>query len=387
MKWYWVFIKSLREQYRDYWILVLTIVFAPFFVFMYYLMSKTENPRYDVVFLNQDKTVLFLNQPLNLGDTLVQYLQAYADSAKDVFVDFSRTENREAGISLLMKGSADVMVVLPENLTTSLANPDYPGKAGAVELVGDITDMNYIVGAVWTEELVNRFILGVTGAGMPVEWKETSLGYSGKRSEFELYVPGLMIFAIIMMMFTASATIVREPEAGTLERLKISNLGALQYLAGISLVQLIIGIISLLLTLWTAEALGYKVIPGTLGFILLIGFLTSLSMISFSLIIASICRSIKDVAIIGTFPLMLMMFFSGAFFPLGGGKLFTLGPFTLHMNDLLSPTWAVDALNKVLVKGLEVRDTLPEMLAILVLTILYFIIGVWAFRQRHMKAA
>jgi ABC-2 type transport system permease protein len=387
MKWYWVFIKSLREQYRDYWILVLTIVFAPFFVFMYYLMSETENPRYDVVFLNQDKTVLFLNQHLNLGDTLVQYLQAYADSAKDVFVDFSRTENREAGISLLMKGSADVMVVLPENLTTSLANPDYPGKAGAVELVGDITDMNYIVGAVWTEELVNRFILGVTGAGMPVEWKETSLGYSGKRSEFELYVPGLMIFAIIMMMFTASATIVREPEAGTLERLKISNLGALQYLAGISLVQLIIGIISLLLTLWTAEALGYKVIPGTLGFILLIGFLTSLSMISFSLIIASICRSIKDVAIIGTFPLMLMMFFSGAFFPLGGGKLFTLGPFTLHMNDLLSPTWAVDALNKVLVKGLEVRDTLPEMLAILVLTILYFIIGVWAFRQRHMKAA
>jgi ABC-2 type transport system permease protein len=387
MKWYWVFTKSLREQFRDYWILVLTLVFAPFFVFMYYLMSETENPRYDVVFLNQDKTALFLNRPLNLGDTLVQYLQAYADTAKDVFVDFSRTENREAGISLLMKGSADLMVVLPENLTPCLINPDDPGEAGAVELVGDITDMDYIVGAVWTEELVNRFILEATGLGMPVEWKETSLGYSGKRSEFELYVPGLMIFAIIMMMFTASATIVREPEAGTLERLKISNLGAFQYLAGISLVQLIIGIISLLLTLWTAEALGYEVIPGTFGFILLVGFLTSLSMISFSLIVASICRSIKDVAIIGTFPLMLMMFFSGAFFPLGGGKLFTLGPFTLHMNDLLSPTWAVDALNKVLVKGLEVRDTLPEMLAILVLTILYFIIGVWAFRQRHMKAA
>jgi ABC-2 type transport system permease protein len=220
-----------------------------------------------------------------------------------------------------------------------------------------------------------------------VEWKETSLGYSGKRSEFELYVPGLMIFAIIMMMFTASATIVREPEAGTLERLKISNLGAFQYLAGISLVQLIIGIISLLLTLWTAEALGYEVIPGTFGFILLVGFLTSLSMISFSLIVASICRSIKDVAIIGTFPLMLMMFFSGAFFPLGGGRLFTLGPYTLHMNDLLSPTWAVDALNKVLIKGLDIRDTIPEMLAILALTILYFIIGVMAFRRRHMKAA
>ena len=385
MKWYFVLLKSLREQIRDYWILVITIVFAPCFVFMYYLMFQTESERYDIVLVNRDKTVLIFNQALNLGDTLMQYLTSYQGGEEDASLEFSTGRDREEGLNRLRQGDADVMLVFPENLTPRLINPDYAGEETVLELVGDITDMHYIIGAVWTEELINRFIMDATGTGMPVEWKETSLGYSGQRSEFELYVPGLLIFAIIMMMFTASATIVREPEAGTLERLKISNLGAFQYLTGISLVQLIIGIFSMLLTLWTAEALGYEVIPGTFGFLVLIGFLTSLSMIGFSLIVASVCRSIKDVAIIGTFPLMIMMFFSGAFFPVGGGRLFTLGGHVLHLNDLLSPTWAVDALNKVLIKGLDIEETLPEMLAILGLSVLYFCVGIWAFRSRHMK--
>ncbi len=385
MKWYFVFAKSLREQFRDYWILVLTVVFAPFFVFMYYLMFQTESQSYEVVLVNRDKTVLVFNQPLNLGDTLTHYLTSYKWGGEDVFLKFSTGRDREEGLNQLRQGDADVMLVFPADLTPRLINPEYSGGETLLELVGDITSMHYIVGAVWTQELVNRFVIGATGRRMPVEWKETSLGYSGQRSEFELYVPGLLIFAIIMMMFTASASIVREPEAGTLERLKISTLRAFPYLAGISLVQLIIGIFSLLLTLWVAMALGYEVIPGTFGFIVLIGFLTSLSMIGFSFIVASVCRSVKDVAIICTFPLMLMMFFSGAFFPVGGGKLFTLGGYVLHLNDLLSPTWAVDALNKVLIKGLDAGETVREIIAIAGLTVFYFFIGLWSFQRRHMR--
>ena len=58
----------------------------------------------------------------------------------------------------------------------------------------------------------------------------------------------------------------------------------------------------------------------------------------------------------------------------------------LHINDILSPTWAVDALNKVLIKGEDVRETTTEILALLILTMVYFVIGVWAFRRRHMRA-
>jgi ABC-2 type transport system permease protein len=388
MRWYFIFIKSIREQIRDYWILLLTISLAPFFVFMYYLMVETETPEFNIILVNQDEGLFSGDQPINLGDSLIYYMQQVSMAAETSMLRYAEKENRSEGINLLQKGKADVMIVIPQKLSHKLLDAGNHESTGTMlELVGDVSDMNYIIGAVWSEELINQFIREVSGLSLPVGWKETTLGYSGQRTTFELYVPGMMILAVIMMIFSATAAIVREPEAKTLERLKISNLSALEFLGGISLIQVIIAIISLLLTMLVAVCLGYELLPGTFWFILLVAFLTSLSMIVFSLIIAAICRSIKDVAIIGTFPLFILMFFTGAAFPISGGRLFTLAGYTLHINDILSPTWAVDALNKVLIKGQEVRETIPDLTMILVLTLAYFIIGVWAFRRRHMSAA
>lgn len=387
MKWYYVFIKGIREQVRDYWILIMIVVMAPLFIAIYFLMVNPAEVGYDVVLVNRDRGYLIGDDRVNLGDTLVTFLKEMAGEGELSFLDYSLGEDRESSIELLRFKKADVLVVIPGDLSASLL--EYAGISAMpsrMELVGNVTRMEYIVGAIWTEELVNSFILETTGIRLPVTWEETTLGFSGDRSEFELYVPGLLILSIIMIIFSASAAIVREPETRTLERLKISRLSSVEFLAGISLVQIIISAVSLLLALLAAMALGYTLVTGSFGFILLIAFLTALSMISFSLIVAAMCRSIKDVAIIGTFPLFLLMFFTGAAFPISGGKLFTIGGFDVMMNDILSPTWAVEALNKVLILGLEARETIPEMIAIGVLTILYFLLGTWVFKLRHMRA-
>jgi len=388
MKWYFVFVKSIREQIRDYWILLLTISLAPFFVFMYYLMVETESPEFNILLVNQDEGTFHMGQSINLGDSLIHYMQLVSMDKEKSMLHYEEQDNRQAGINLLQEGEADVMFVFPGQLTNTLLNPEYHAPTGTMlEIVGDVTDMEYIIGAVWSEELVNQFIREASGIALPISWKETTLGHSGQRTTFELYVPGMMILAIIMMIFSASAAIVREPEARTLERLKVSNLSALEFLGGISLIQVIIAVISLLLTMLVAVSLGYTLLPRTFWFIMLVAFITSLSMIAFSLIVAAICRSIRDVAIIGTFPLFILMFFTGAAFPISGGRLFTLAGITFYLNDMLSPTWAVDALNKVLIKGQEIKETFPDLAMILVLTLAYTVIGVWAFRRRHMRAA
>jgi len=387
MRWYYVFIKSTREQLRDYWILILVVILAPFMLLMYYLMLETEKPEYDIVFVNQDDGTFFFNSPVNLGDSLIYYLKLAAREDDLSFLHFRELETRDKAEGMLRSKAADVLILLPDNFTVGLLTEGMQDTSRArLELVGDVTDMDYLIGAVWTEEIINRFVQEAKGISPPLIWEETTLGYSGERTEFELYVPGLLILSIIMMIFSASAAIVREPETKTLERLKISKLSSLEFLTGLSVLQIIIAVMSLVLAILTALGLGYTLISGTLWFVALIGFLTALSMISFSLIVAAMCRSIKDVAIIGTFPLFLLMFFSGAAYPISGGKLFSIGQLTLHINDILSPTWAVDALNKVLVKGQDPGETLTEIAALLILTLLYFVIGVWGFRRRHMRA-
>ena len=76
---------------------------------------------------------------MNLGDSLVNYLQVYSETGEDVLLEFSRADNRELALEQLMAGHADVLVVLPGDLTPRLLNPEYGGKEKAMlELVGDI---------------------------------------------------------------------------------------------------------------------------------------------------------------------------------------------------------------------------------------------------------
>lgn len=386
MRWYAVFIKSMKEQIREYWILVLTVLMAPLFIAIYYLMAETEDPEYDIILVNRDRTAALDGTSLSLGDSIVSYARILSGMEDMFHVECQKS--RAEAMEKLRNRKADVLVVLPEDLSASVASlNDAVNRPAQIELVGDVTHMEYIIGAIWVEELISRYIMEVADIQMPVSWQETTLGFSGARSYFELYLPGLLILSIIMIIFSASAAMVRESEARTLERIRISKLTTLELLGGISLVQVLVALLSLLLALLTAVALGYTLIPGTLGFLLLISILTALSMISFSLLVAAMCRSVKEVAIIGTFPLFLLMFFTGAAFPVSGGRLFSIGSYQVMLNDLLSPKFAVEALNKVLIRGLEVRDTLPEIVALVVLTGLYFLLGTWAFSRRHMRAS
>ena len=385
MRWYAVFIKSIREQVREYWILVMTILLAPLFIVIYYLMAETEDPEYDVILVNQDREAEMAGKALCLGDSIVSYAKILS-AMEDMFVITTR-ESREEAVHALRNRKADVVVLLPSDLSAAVAaSGDSALRAAEIELVGDVTHMEYIIGAIWSEELINRYILEVAEIKLPVGWRETTLGFSGTRTYFELYVPGLLILSIIMIIFSASAAMVRESEARTLERIRISKVSTLELLWGLSLVQILVALLSLFLAIATAIALGYSLIPGTLGFLLFISFLTAVCMISFSLLVAAMCRSVKEVAIIGTFPLLLLMFFTGAAFPVSGGKLFSIGSYQVMLNDLLSPKFAIEALNKVLIRGLDIRDTLPEIMALVVLTGFYFLSGTWAYRRRHMRA-
>jgi len=387
MRWFEVFVKGLKEQVREYWILVMTVVMSPLFIAIYFLMAETEDPQYNVILVNLDRGIEYRGGQLNLGDSIISYSMVLSGLEEMEMLKFTVMRSRQEAIERLRSRRADALVVLPVDLSASVAAPaDSVGLPSRIELVGDVTQMGYIVGAVWTEELINQFLLETAEIRMPFTWIETTLGFSGERTAFEIYLPGLLILSIIMIIFSASAALVRESEALTLERLRISRLTALEFLVGISLVQILVAIISLLLALLTAIGLGYTLIPGTLGFILLISILTALSMISFSLLVAAMCRSVKEVAILGTFPLFLLMFFTGAAFPIHGGYLFSIGEHQVMLNDILSPKFAVDALNKVLIRGMEMKETIPDIIALVVLTLLYFVTGTWAFKGRHMRA-
>ncbi len=180
--------------------------------------------------------------------------------------------------------------------------------------------------ASYSDLLTYTYASKVTGAKEPVTVDMQSVSGAGTAkaaSTFDQMVPGLLVLALMMLMFTTAASVIREKDKGTITRLLMSHMGAFDFLASISLAQILIGIAAVGLTFLTAIALGYHS-HGSLVAVLVICVLCTLSIIAISLIVAAFLRSIFDLMTIGNFPFFVLMFFSGGMFPLPDLQVLTI---------------------------------------------------------------
>ncbi|MEE9435288.1 MAG: ABC transporter permease [Candidatus Adiutricales bacterium] len=380
--------KSVKEQIRHFWIFVLTITMAPFFVLVYYLISETAEPHYKLLILNQDAGIESSADNLNYGNRLLEMIKYIDKSGLDIPLTPLAVETRADGLKKMKQKKADAMVVLPKDFSLSIHNAvnTKSGSPVTVEFIGDVTSYNYMISALWANEFIKEFVYVSTQQSNPLLVKETGLGASASLDYFDIFMPGILVLSVIMLMFSATIAIVAEVENKTILRLKLSKVSSLEFLTGVGLVQILIGIISLLLTLAVAVSLGFD-FQGSLHILLFMAILASISIIAFSLIIAAFTKTVNEVLVVGNFPLFLFMFFTGAAFPIQGRTLFSVADYPITIQGLMSPTHAISALNKVLIMGMGIKDILPEIAVLGVITAIYFIVGVWFFRTRHMKVA
>jgi ABC-2 type transport system permease protein len=379
-------IKSLKEQLRSFWVLLLTISMGPLFIFIYFLITESSKQQYKVLVINNDSGVTVDGKMVNFGQLLTSFISTPGiDSLKLPFIPELITDGVK-GIELLKNNRADALVIIHPSFSTTIASPSpilLSGKED-VEFIGDLTKTGYLISAVWANEIISEFAIRIKNEKRIITVKETPLGTSGKISEFDMLVPGILILSLIMLMFTASIAFVTEVEHKTILRLKLSTVSPTEFLGGVTLVQLLVGISSLLVTLLTAVLLGFHYAGSLLVMILMAG-LTSLSIIAFSLIIAAVTKSANEILVVGNFPMFLFMFFTGAAFPMKSKALFTIAGYPVNFPGLMTPTHAISALNKTLVMDMGFSAIIPEIIAILLLTSVYFIIGAFLFKQRHLK--
>jgi len=383
-----IFYKTLREQRRDLLALVLSLIFAPLFVLLYRVWFPSGSTTYGVLILNQDAgSEAGSKATLSAGEQISQALKALTYANGSPLLKVTQVGDRGAAEPLLKDRQAALLLVIPPDLTASIeaARRGKAVEAGPVTLVGDLTNPYYAVAAVLTSSAVDQVIQAGTGQERPIPFAEEPLGASAARTEFEVYVPGLLAFATMMMMFTVAMTVVREAESGTLRRLQVACVSSFNLLGGISAAMALIGVIAVILTIVTAWALGFRS-QGPMWVAVLVGAVTSVSIVGVGLIIASLSRTVTQAFLIANFPLALFMFFSGAVFPVPRVTLLTVAGRAIGLYDILPPTHAVVALNKVLTMGAGLGDVMYELAALAILSAVYFAAGVWLFSRTHLRA-
>jgi ABC-2 type transport system permease protein len=384
-----LFRKTLLENTRDWKILVLTLIFGPVFVvLMYFYLGETTQAPYRVIVVNQDEGATTADgRVLHAGQELIsEMMDARYPEGTEVF-QVQQGEELAVARSRLADDSVDLVVEIPQHFSSVLLDYQQGSQPppAIVNTYGNPTNASYLMAAVWSDMITYGYVAAVTGLQSPLELRANTVSGVETRNEFELYVPALLTLALIMLMFTAAASLIKEKDKGTLVRLRLSNMTAFEWFSAVSLTQILVGLLAMGFAFLTAVALGYRT-SGSLVAMMVVGLVSSLSIIAISFLVAASLRTIFDLLTIGCFPFFILMFFSGGMFPLPPLRLFTVGSRSVSINDFLPTTHTISALNSILNYGAGLGDVVPELAAILLLTVGFFALGVWLFTRRHMRA-
>jgi ABC-2 type transport system permease protein len=389
MRFWAVFKKSMREQLRNLLVLSLTLVFGAFFVFLYWMFFPSNgSTAYTILVLNQDAGAEIDGTLYNAGSEAIQAITALSYPNGTPMLHIVSLSDQEEIEPRLRDREGQAYVIFPEDFSRELVaarNGDRQATT-RLEFGGDLTNPYYMVGAIMATSAIDAYAQQAAQMPSLIHYDEHALGGSGTRSEFEIYVPGMLVFAVVLMIFSASMVVTHEVESGTLYRLKLTRMTAFDLLGGISLSLVLVGVASELLAFATALGLGFHSY-GPVWVAILVGAFTSLSVIGLGMIVAAFSKTTAQAFIIANFPLAFFMFFSGAIMPIPEVTLFTISGQAVGLYDLLPPRHAVIALNKIFTLGAGLGDVTYELVMLTFLSVLYFAVGMWIFERRHLRTA
>lgn len=384
MRWLAYTAKSWLETVRDWKLLVFTLLFAPCFVFVLYAGYGGGSSSFRVAVYNGDA-----GGASGHGAALIRQLQSavYPDGSPLFKLDFPGDNEWVQSKEALEKRTRDAVLVLSSGVSASM---NLAASGGAVaepapyHLYGDPRNNRYSLAAIYLATEIEGYMSEHSNVLPPLMMQEELIGNGSTLTDFDMFVPGLLVLAFLNVLFTAGAAFIKEREKGTLLRLHLSRLKAGEMIGGISAVQLVLCFASFGLTLAAARLCGYTwqgeaVTVGLTAFIAVIGVL------GLALVAVSFMRTVFDVMTVGMVPYFLVMFFAGIFFPVPSYELFRIGDAVFKVNDLLPLSLSASVLHQVLNFGAGLRTVGIELMLNLVVACCYLWGGLWLFRRRHMR--
>ncbi|KAA3656309.1 MAG: ABC transporter permease [Chloroflexi bacterium] len=206
----------------------------------------------------------------------------------------------------------------------------------------------------------------------------------GPETEFDLYAPGMILFGLMMIIPQTAMLVAREIRWGTLKRLRMTGLSAKDLFIGVTLSQLGIAVAQVVLVFVTAILMGFNN-QGSLLLAILVGLVVSFSAIGLGLVVACFVENDGQAINVGSTVMMILVFFSGALYQMPSLTMFRLGGHQIGIFDVSPATHGFLALQQILTFGVGLQGIAFRLGMTLMLSLLVFAIGVFAFQRLKMQ--
>ena len=253
------------------------------------------------------------------------------------------------------------------------------------KLNGNIVGKTNNTGFAQNKSIIEEILYSVT-LPQSSQIKITEIGAASKKfSVFNILVPGLMIYGLLILIPGIAQSFTEFTEKNYVFRLRNSKAKSWQLIFGSVLYYMILSIIQIVILYLTALAFGYTA-SGNVLYALVPAFLTALFVIGVGLLIGSFVKKTDAATNIGTIVSIIFGFFSGSFIAgIGSIAKFDLLGKTYEFNDLLPSKWGTTAIDKILSSNMGLGDITTELLILLISGGVVILVGIVVYNQRQLK--
>jgi ABC-2 type transport system permease protein len=299
----------------------------------------------------------------------------YADG-RPIF-DISTTTNPASAEAALKERDATLWLMIRPGTANGMES------APQVTIRGDALHPRFYRASTIASSVLNRYVDELAGRPQGVRVAVEPLFDKGPETEFDLYAPGMILFALLMLIPQTAMLVAREIRCKTLDRLRLTRLDAFDLLLGVSLGQMAVAALQVVIVFAAALVLGFHN-RGALTLAVIAGLVVCLSAVGQGLIVACFVENDSQAANVGSTLTMLQVFVSGAFYQLPPLTLFTVLGHQIDLFDIFPASHAFSALQQVLSFGAGVQEVAFRLGAVMLLSGLYFSAGVFVFHRVKM---
>jgi ABC-2 type transport system permease protein len=360
--------KSLVELLREPMLLGM-VLFTPLaFLLVYGLAYQTPH-------LKTYRVLTIVNAPS--GEEAVEYLRSLTYNDGRPIFNIDNVADRDTADRELRDRAAAALLVI---------DPDPSGLPFSYTIRGDAVSADFLSASSILESRVSRHLLDSIGVELPVGAVEKPMPTAGfqTRTDFTVYAPGLLVFAILLLIPQTALLLGREMRTRTLRRLQLSGVSSIELLGGIGLSQMAMAVVQIVLFMAGLILFGLDYSASAVP-IFIAAVLTAVSSIGTGLIVGCFVQNDSQAVNLGATATMLQVFVSGAFFPVPVPPLFRLFGHEIGWTDFLPATNAMTTLQQSVLYGADFHQIGFRLAAAAVLSAFCFVLGAGLYQWKVMR--
>jgi ABC-2 type transport system permease protein len=284
---------------------------------------------------------------------------------------FKIFKSKEDMIKALGKGEIDAAAIIPKDFLLQIAKGD-----AEIDVIPSPSNPQSGI-------MLSQMMAAM--ANNPTQQKNTKskvhtklVGLGGYAfNYYDFMSPGMMAMVAIMSVATGlAAAITRERELGTLDGLMVTPISRGQIVVGKILGQTIRGLVVAFIILGTAMLFFGVHIQGSILNVILLLLLGTFSFIGIGIIITASVRDQETAQVMMSTITFPMMFFSGVFFPVS-----QMPQFAHYISAIFPLTYAADALRKVMILGMGLKDVQNDIIILSMFAVVSTIVATLFFQK------